>query len=159
MSQWITFDLFPFPPSVNECYVNNPRTRGRFPSQKLKAYKIAVSVYFSRVNLSTNNQELLTRYGHIQSLVGKELELECDFVMPYTRLYTSSGERKGLPKKLDLDNFQKALFDNFFEAIGIDDSMIFKITARKFAMPKGNVGQEAYVTIKIRPYTIQPDAG
>lgn len=142
MNDWVVFDKFPFPPSVNESYVNsrNISGRGRFPSQKLKQFKKEVEIYSYFINTLKNKHQ-------IQNLIGKELEIEIDFIIPYSKIYTLKGE----PKVFDIDNRIKATLDGISSILGIDDKMFFKVTGRKFSMQKGNEKEQPNATIRIRP--------
>lgn len=94
--------MLPFPPSVNNLFVNNPATRGRFPSAQYKAWQVAADCHLRA-------QAPLPHF---------------DGPVIVTLSYGRPDRRKR-----DLANLEKATTDQIVKAgVLTDDSLIEKLT-------------------------------
>jgi hypothetical protein len=114
------FDLFPIPPSENNCYptmVNRKTMRAfRFPSGELKAFKKAVDTW------ARDRQDLIKR-ARLALLPSQQSQVRVDIYIAWSsqRLYTKDGRRKSL----DASNRIKPIHDALSELLGIDDRFFY----------------------------------
>lgn len=112
------------PPSVNGSYATNFKTKRRFPSKELLAFKKlfnSASIHIFDGPTKTSLKDFL------QEIKSKKLCLIVQVYFKKERLYTKDGRIK----KLDISNRLKSCEDCICKAIGIDDSQIFRIVAEK----------------------------
>ena len=125
----------PFPPSVNEMYVAGAKRGSRFPSAKLKAFKLEMTDYFTRnASMSKEARRVVKRW------------LSADLYLSFTIFLHSSSwlNKNGTMKKKDHCNYEKALVDSLCEALGFDDSYGVHTEIRKILSEE----EGAYVMIK-----------
>ena len=117
----IDVDL-PLPPSVNRAYATT-RSGRRLLTSEGKLYKQSVrDIIGQRYSVVTPE---LTHLGQ------KPLSLS---VKIYTRVENkgwSDGKVKNRYKRVDISNRVKLLEDALFEALGVDDCLVFKLTVEK----------------------------
>lgn len=97
----------PMPPSVNNLFVNNPRTRGRFPSAEYKAWRKEASVS-------------LTRYPHEVFEPNTHWQVHLNMFFANSKI-----------NKCDLDNRIKPMVDLICEWYGLDDRYLIWLMASK----------------------------
>jgi len=111
------------PVSTNKIYVGMGRSRS-----KTKEYKYMEQVV---------KFKLLRHGGLVREFIGEPgqwtapIKMELTFYVPKTRLFTKKcaiSKTSG-----DLDNFQKSFIDAVFNNLGIDDSLVCDIVAKKRA--------------------------
>jgi hypothetical protein len=143
---WITG--LPIPPSSNTQYtpwLNRKTGKMSFiPSRGLKEYKLLIRQAFHK-----NPTLFIQNIKKLQSWVdnGVYFEVKATFFFEKSRILTL----KNSPKKLDVQNREKALFDGIATLLSIDDSLFFKTSAEKRIVSSG---ESDTVTIEINPYFI-----
>lgn len=117
----IDVDL-PYPPSVNKAYATT-RSGRRLLTSEGKLYKQSVRDIIGQ-RYSAVTPELNRLGQHPLSLTVK--------------IYTSvenrgwlEGKAKNRYKRVDVSNRVKLLEDALFEALGVDDCLVFKLTVEK----------------------------
>ena len=99
------------PPSVNSAYVNGRKQGVRFKSQAYKDWEKKVDSIMAKIET-------------IPAFFG-QLSVEMDFYRP------DWLTAKGAVRRVDVGNFTKVLEDSVFKNLGIDDSNVWTLTARK----------------------------
>ena len=140
----VTFEFSTEPISVNKLYINLRGQTRRFLSTEGKKFKAEVKA--SVVSQLTQNYRSI-----ISDFVGKPLSVSATISLPDWMLKT----KKNTPRKKDLDNKCKALFDSMFETLrdeindSLDDSFIWELNLRK------QVSAEVKVTVEVAEYNSQ----
>lgn len=121
---------FPYPPSVNECYITRSGYRiknvgqkyfasWRAPSKKLETFYKECEIW-----TLTNNAQAKAAFEFLNKT--KTAEISATF---YTNR-SSCLTKKDTPKRFDISNRVKALHDALARAIGIDDCIFWKCSER-----------------------------
>lgn len=112
------------PPSVNASYATNFKTKKRFPSKSLIAFK---KLFNSSSIHIFDGPTKTTLKDFLNEIRSKKLCLIVQVYFKRERLFTKDGRIK----KLDISNRIKSVEDCICKAIGIDDSQIFRVVAEK----------------------------
>ena len=117
----IDVDL-PYPPSVNRAYAT---TRGgrRLLTAEGKLYKQSIRDVIGQRYSGVTPE--LSRLGEVPLALTIKL---------YTRVENkgwSEGKAKNRYKRVDVSNRVKLLEDALFEALGVDDSLVFRLVVEK----------------------------
>lgn len=114
----------PMPPSSNKIYATSYKTGRRFKTTEATKFESD----FSKWTLTHEYQLGCIKIAS-QSIDPKNLRLiiKTKFKFTYSQLFT----KKGIPKKLDLTNRNKMLYDQLCKAVNIDDKYIFKTIEEK----------------------------
>lgn len=117
----IDVDL-PFPPSVNRAYAT---TRGgrRLLTSEGKLYKQSVRDVIGQLYSGATPE--LARLGEVP------LSLTVKLYTCVENKGWSEGKAKNRYKRVDVSNRVKLLEDALFEALGVDDCLVFKLTVEK----------------------------
>lgn len=137
-SQIIRIQNLPMPPTSNHQYILVRRGGKTFhvASEALKQFR---RDFKQRLGF---NVQFTAALFELKTWGAKAYRVECELIFTQSKLYT----KKGTVKKLDTSNRLKALHDALSEALGIDDSLFFYITAEK------RVGLGESVNVNISPY-------
>jgi len=117
----IEVDL-PYPPSVNKAYATT-RSGRRLLTSEGKLYKQSIR--------DVIGQKYSAYTPELSGLGDKPL---CLTVKLYTRTENkgwSEGKAKNRYKRVDVSNRVKLLEDALFEALGVDDSLVFRLVVEK----------------------------
>ena len=120
------FSQLPMPPSSNNQYYLAKRGNKVYhiPSDELKLYKHNMEGYpLLRSVIFELNKNLVRNWVE----QGYYLEIRSIFFFHHSKLFT----KKNTAKRLDCSNRIKALHDQLCKAIGIDDSLFFRVYAEK----------------------------
>lgn len=121
MTNMVKLSKFPMPPSVNEMYANNWKAgRGRFKTKEYIAFDNICHLWVLKNQKTISDGKLLLKQAPF-------LEIDCVFYFPESRILT----KKGMPKRLDVDNRVKALLDKVSKIFELDDSSFFRHTYHK----------------------------
>lgn len=112
------------------------------PSQGLTQYKKDFDSVFYR-----NPAQFLQNIKKLKSWVdlGIFLDVRATFFFEKSQVFTLKKQ----PKKMDVQNREKALLDGLSRHMQIDDSLFFRVSAEK---KLATVNQPVGVCVEIRPY-------
>ncbi len=151
----IILDMLPVPPSENQSYATDWKTGRRFPSQELKEYKLRCLRW--SLQRSVELKKIIDALKWELADHRKALRVDSYFFLQYETLFTKPTSAKDRPrrKKVDIQNFGKALFDCLAAMLGVDDSRFIPgemVPIHRLA-PTGQ-----YVQLKLTLAMIQTDA-
>jgi Holliday junction resolvase RusA-like endonuclease len=124
MDEEIRITVPGLPPSVNH-YYKMSRWGGRYMTAEGVAFKKLVAE--------------AVRTIEIKACANCRYRLRIDFCGSWTT-------KKGTTRRVDLDNYGKSSIDSLFEAIGVDDCMVFELRMNKV---ESEVEQTVYVLSRI----------
>lgn len=116
------------PPSLNALYANHSgHGRGRHKTKEYLEFDRSAKIWAFH-----HHQEILNAKNALKD--SPFLEIHCVFYFPEGRLLT----KKGLAKRLDVDNRLKALFDRLVTILELDDSCFFRCHCHKLVHDRYN---------------------
>ena len=113
-----------FPPSVNHLYIH----RG-FRKIKTKKYNDWEANVFKSLED--------TKRPEVRGL----LRVEIDYCSDHW--FT---KKDGKPRRVDLDNLQKATLDPLFKWLDVDDKLVFELMTRKRLLSRG---EDRYIVVRV----------
>jgi hypothetical protein len=143
----VLLSRLPIPPALNNQYVNNPKTGGRFPSRELKDFKKAVEVWrLENLKLVASAKAALIARVPTQQ---KPIRIDRYFAFRGGRLIALNG----LPKRMDVSNRVKGIDDAIADVLGIDDCWFFGGSEEKVMVDsEAEEGVTLVLTLMGRPY-------
>lgn len=149
---------FPFPPSVNNYLMpvfggtkinkkGKHYNHGRLvKTQSHIDYSVACDVWAARYKSGLKDlcESIRKRRDELESS-GRVFALDVTAYLVFNREYVLT--KSNIPKKVDADNFSKALQDNLFRILQLDDKYSFSPTIEKVI---GSTSSKNYVVLSIK---------
>lgn len=138
----IIINGLPLPPSINQSYATNFKTRRRFKSKDLTNFEKLIANYWLERNLQLQENRKI-----IESWIKekRDLSFTCIFYLDHKRIFTSDMRKK----KMDVSNRIKAIEDSIVGWLWYDDCHHTKVMAIKTPTPN----ESESVTVKIEPFS------
>jgi Holliday junction resolvase RusA-like endonuclease len=141
----ITLNGLPMPPSINAAYANTPK--GRIKTKAYRDFEKAMEEYRLK-NLKAVNEAKWDI--HRQTLLGKVLHVDCEFMFPVGKIICQGPKIQGKPKRLDASNRIKCLEDALSKMLLVDDSYFWSGSFSKRVNQHPDMPEHATVTICFR---------